>query len=123
MKRLAAVLWICSAAASTAPGQELERPRWNKKWIVSAVALVAANVLDAHSSLGRMEANPLMRDAQGRFSAGRAVAMKTAATGGMLVLQAYVLRRRPDLKLEGSCTVLNFASAGALAGAAARNLR
>jgi hypothetical protein len=102
-------------------GQEMPKRRWRTQWILSAVALTAANLLDARSSAGAFEANPLLRNSQGRFATGRAFAYKSAASGGMLLLEAYVIRKNPSF--EKTSAIANFVSAGALAGVAVRNSR
>jgi hypothetical protein len=101
-------------------GQELmPKRRWHTQWVISAVALTAANLLDARSSAGAMEANPLLRNPQGGFSMGRAFAFKSVASGGLLVFEAYLIRKKPEYAKTSA--LVNFVSAGALAGVAARN--
>jgi len=92
-------------------------PRW---WVVSVAALVAVNVLDAHSSWGRVEVNPMLRSRDGRFG-GRAVAIKGGVTAGMVVIEALAMRRRPGV--ASGCALVNFGAAGALGAAAAHNYR
>jgi len=81
--------------------------------------LVAANFLDAGSSIGRYEANPLLRNSQGQFSGPRAVMYKSAAVGGMIGLQLLCARRQSDSYSIG--TIVNVAAAGALTATAIRN--
>ena len=42
--------------------EQNSRSRWRKAWIASWVAFAAANILDARSSQGKYEANPLLRN-------------------------------------------------------------
>jgi hypothetical protein len=113
--RLAAqTLVLCLLAAGTAQGQTGRG--WKKAWIASVAALVTVNVLDARSSMGHYEANPLLQNSQGRFSPGRAIAVKSAGSGGMILLQIL-------LKKEKASTIVNFAAAGALGATAYRNTR
>lgn len=88
--------------------------------ILSAATLVAASLADAHTSLGRPEANPSSATPKAT-SAPVAVAFKSAAVGGTLALQICLTRSRPHLRRASS--VVNFASAAAFTAAAARNAR
>jgi hypothetical protein len=61
----AGALLVCLLAAGNAPlcYGEAKRP-WKKAWLASIAAVVAVNVLDARSSAGRYENNPLLQDAR-----------------------------------------------------------
>lgn len=72
------------------------RGKWRKRWIASGVALAALNLLDVHSSLGRGEANPLFRNSSGHFATGKAVAIKSAITGGFFASQLLLVRAHPE---------------------------
>ena len=50
-------------------------------------AAVAAQVLDLHSSVGKREANPLLRGPDGRFDLGRGAAFKLGILGALFVAQ------------------------------------
>lgn len=117
----ARTLLVCLLAAGIAHGQT--KPRWKKVWIVSVGALIAVNVLDARSSVGRYETNPLLRDSQGRFNTRRTVMVKSAASGGMLLLQVVLHRRMPEQSLEKPSAVVNFAAATTIGATAYRNTR
>lgn len=116
---LATFLVIANAALA----ESARKGRWRKHFLISAIALAAANILDAHSSLGRYEANPLVRNSQGQFSAGAGFAIKSAGTAGMLLLEVQLMRKKPGLELGKPCALVNFASAGALGAAAIANHR
>ncbi|MGE5645826.1 MAG: hypothetical protein ACM336_08550 [Acidobacteriota bacterium] len=117
--QIALVMALFFVFTSTGFGQEMPKRRWRTQWIISAVALTAANLLDAQSSAGAFEANPLMRNSQGRFATGRAFAYKSAASGGILLIEALLIRKNPSY--EKTAAIGNFVSAGALAGVAVRN--
>lgn len=119
MRAAAAILVLL--LAGSAFGAERPKRNWQKRWIVSAAALAAAHVLDAVSSRGAPEVNPLMRNAQGQFSAGRAFAWKSAATGSMLGVEVWLIRRNPENAKRAA--IVNFVAAGAVAGVAVRNSR
>ena len=59
---------------------------WKKKWILVAVALTAANVLNAYSSQGGNALNPLLRGPDRNCSARKAVVVKSAASGEFLTI-------------------------------------
>lgn len=51
------------------------------------VAVAVAQALDVHSSIGRREANPLLRGPNGRFDVGRGVALKVGILTGLFFAQ------------------------------------
>jgi hypothetical protein len=102
-------------------GLAAARSPWKKIWAASAAALVAGTAFDASSSAGRFETNPLLRNSQGRFSAGKGIAIKALVTGGILGVQALVMRKRPDARVEKPAALVNFAAAAAFTGIAVRN--
>lgn len=113
------VAYVCAAGSAQAQAKRT----WKKAWLASAASLVTVNVMDAHSSVGRYETNPLLRDPYGRFSPGKAVAVKSAASGGLLLVQYLLLKKRPDEGLEKAATVVNFAAAAAVGAVAYRNTK
>ncbi len=117
LTRLALVVVLAANSFAASPSS----PRSKKVWILSAAILVAASFADAHTSLGRTEANPLLRNSQGNFNSSRALAFKSAAVGGSLALQICLTRSRPELR--PTAAAVNFASAAALAAVAAHNTR
>jgi len=100
--------------ATTAFAQDGRRGFWR----ASVVTLLAATTADAHSSFGRLEANPLLRGRDGRFDL-RGVAIKGGISGGAILVQYLLLRKHP--RAEGAASVANFVFAGALGGVAAYN--
>jgi hypothetical protein len=92
-----------------------------KQWLLSAVALIAASALDAHSSQSRHEINPLLRASNGTFSNRRGFVIKSAASGGMLLLQAILIKRHPERNLYRPFALTNGIIAGVTAGVAFRN--
>jgi len=87
-------------------------------WIASVFALVGANVLDARSSWGKLEANPVLADPDGRFGL-RSIGIKSAMIGAAVGLQQRIGRARSRRVLA----IENFCFAGADAAVAARNFR
>ena len=80
-----------------------------KLWLLSVALLIGSNGMDLASSRGGIEANPVMRS--------HAVPLKIAATGAVVGVEWLLLRHRS----KRSAAVVNFATAGALAGISARN--
>jgi hypothetical protein len=65
--------------------------------------------------------NPLLRGSNGAFSNRRGFVIKSAAGGGMLLLQAILIKRNPDRNLYRPFALTNGIIAGVTAGAAFRN--
>jgi len=60
-------------------------PKAKRRLTFAAVA--AAQFLDVHSSIGKREANPLLRGADGRFHVGRGVGFKIGILAGLFAAQ------------------------------------
>jgi hypothetical protein len=115
-------LLVCLLVAGSAyPCFGQTKRGWKKIWTVSVAVLATAHVMDARSSVGRYEANPLLQNGQGRFSAGRGIALKSAASGGMILLQLLLQKRRPEQRLEKQAAIVNFAAAAVVGATAYRN--
>ena len=74
------------------------KKKWKKAWIVSWVAFAAVNILDAHSSAGHIEANPLLRRADGTFSVRKAILVKALLGGGLFGAAEGSYRTRRGLE-------------------------
>jgi hypothetical protein len=120
MKLTAAVLVLALFGVPSGWSAELKaHHRWKTLWIISGVVLTAATFLDAASSAGQREANPVLQNSQGLFSSARGMALKGGMLSGTLIVQALLER-----KSEGnakSFAVTNFAAAAALGGIAWHN--
>ena len=97
------------------------RARWKKRWIASWLAVAAVNALDMHSSMGHREANPLLRNREGRFSVGKGLALKGAIFGGFFTLQYAITRTNPEGSAYKPLTITNGIIAGGFGGVAAHN--
>ncbi len=108
--------------SALAAGAEPENSKsFSKKaWWGSVAALATATALDAQSSWGRREANPLLPQQNGNFGAG-ALALKVALAGGGLLLQWRLLRHQQ--KLEKELAIVNAGVAAGLTGVAVHNYR
>lgn len=113
---------LCAAlCASTLHAQsQTERKGLGKLWWASVAAVVAGSAVDAHSSWGRQELNPLLRGANGEFGM-KAVAIKAAIAGGVVGAQYLMLRKNPHAARYAA--IANFSMAGAFAGVAVYNHR
>lgn len=97
------------------------RKRWRRAWIASWAAYAAANVFDAKSSAGKMEANPFLQNPDGTFNSGRAAGLKAGAGGALLGMQLWMIHKRPEKNFYKSFTLVNGAAAGALGAVAYSN--
>jgi hypothetical protein len=97
------------------------RKRWKRAWIASWAAYAVANILDAKSSAGKMEANPFLQNADGTFNSGRAAGIKAGAGGALLGMQLWMIHKKPEKNLYKGFTVVNSAVAGGLGAVAISN--
>ncbi|HXE15365.1 MAG TPA: hypothetical protein VN633_24785 [Bryobacteraceae bacterium] len=106
-----------SQSASLLSPREADTTHVSKVWIASTVALLAATSLDAASSWGKYEGNPLLRSSNGTFGA-QGVSLKFAIAGAMLAPQLLFRKNRRATKFF---TITNFAQAGMFTGIAVHN--
>jgi hypothetical protein len=98
--------------------QEVPRER-HRLWNWSFVALAGANAADIGTSLGRHELNPLLAGSNGMLDTGRAIEIKGALVGGLVLTEWLFHRRHPEMAKPFA--FVNFATAGALGAVAAHN--
>ncbi len=113
-----------SPTPSIAHPVEREQPgrrKWKKAWIASWIAFAAVSALDAHSSQGRREANPLLRNSDGRFSNGKASLLKGALGGGFFAFQWWTAKKNPEVNHYRAFTLTNTAVTAGLGAVAIRN--
>ena len=103
------------------PQPDPQRRYWKGVWIATWAAFVAVNILDAHSSAGRREANPLLRNADGVFSSRKAILVKSAAGGGFLALQSWLAHKNPGENHYKTFAIATGAVTAGLGVAAAHN--
>ncbi len=94
---------------------------WKRLWFGSALALAGAEAMDAASSQGASEANPLLRNSGGQFSITRGITIKGLAVGGVLLFEAIVARHHPGRDNFRIFTIANSAGAAALGAVAVHN--
>ena len=102
---LAALLIPASAFAADSPVPSTQSLRG---WTISLAPVLASQALDASSSWGMRELNPVLAGSNGGFG-GKAAGIKLGVTGALLGVEYLVIRKHP-----GSAKVfakLNWASA------------
>lgn len=104
--------WLAEGARRAAADlRALPKPQ--PLWRASVVALVAASAVDAHSSWGKLEANPVVAGRDGRFGA-RSLGMKVGLTSAVVVVQHWLIKKNP-----GAARGLSIANLGLTAAHAA----
>jgi len=87
-------------------------------WKLSLVAVAASQALDAVSSYGLRELNPVLADGSGRFGM-RATGIKVSATAAILAAQYWLLKTHPNKARK--MALLNLVGAGVTSAFAAHN--
>jgi len=104
-----------------APGA-LERvghdSRWRRQWAISLAPLFASEALDAASSYGMRELNPLLAGSNGGFGM-KATTIKFGVVGALAGAEYYVVRKHPAS--AKFFTIVNWVTAGATTGLAVHN--
>lgn len=122
LRPVLALVFVVLLGGPVAAAERHERHRrWSKVWFVSTLALSAATFLDLGTSVGRYEANPLLRGPGGRFSMSRGIALKSSLTGALIATEVLIQRFSPEARSEKPAAIVNFAGAAALGAIAARN--
>lgn len=120
MKRFVAAVAMCGmlSAGCLAAQENGEQKGRGKLWWASVAALIGASFVDAHSSWGRQELNPVLRDANGHFGM-KGVAIKGGIAGGVIAAQYFLLRNNNGA--AKSMAIANFGMAGVFGGVAMYN--
>ena len=100
------------AKSITKPGKTL--------WIASLAALGACTALDASSSFGRRESNPVLAS-QGRVFGWQNAGVKLGIEIPVVAFQLWQHKRHGDRAAYRTNAIVNFAAAGAFAAATAHN--
>jgi hypothetical protein len=93
---------------------------WHKRWAISIAPLLASQALDAASSYGMRELNPVLAGPDGTFGV-KATAVKFGIVGGLIGVECVVVKQFP--KSAKFFTVLNWTTAGVTTGLAIHNYR
>lgn len=90
---------------------------------LSVISLAGASVMDAASSLGHREGNPVLRGSEAAYG-WQGVAIKAGIVSGVLLAERLILRHNPrDSRTRKALTIVNFSAAGATTAVAAHNWR
>ncbi len=98
----------------TAVRSESDSPKWGKTYKWSIAALGAATAADMASSFkfshdGQREANSFLQNGNGGYGM-KGAALEAGVVGASLLVQNYLVKRHPSLRLPLS--VANYALAG-----------
>src|SRR5579863_6633468 len=91
---------------------------WKKKWAISLAPLAGSQALDAASSYGLRELNPVLAQPDGRFGM-KAVGIKFGVVGGLIGVEYLLVRKYP--RSAKFFTVINWTTAEATTGLAIHN--
>lgn len=86
-------------------------------WRISVAALLAGTAMDAATSMGKYESNPLLRSADGKFGM-KGIAIK-GGLAGLIVGPQIAFRDRRELRSKFA--IINFLEAGFFGGLAIHN--
>ena len=92
--------------------------RWRRQWDISLAPLLASQALDAASSYGMRELNPLLAGSNGGFGM-KATGIKFGVMGALAGAEYFLVRKHPAS--AKFLTILNWVTAGATTGLAVHN--
>jgi hypothetical protein len=105
-------------AAPGAVGRVGHDARWRRQWAISLAPLFASEALDAASSYGMRELNPLLAGSNGGFGT-KAAAIKFGVVGAFAGAEYFVVREHPAS--AKFFTIVNWVTASATTGLAIHN--
>jgi hypothetical protein len=117
MFRSLSILLIFLAVSAQA---EAASNKWRKVWKASLVVMASASFVDAASSYGRVEINPILAS-NGRFRR-KALALKVSIGAGLAVAEFLLHHKRPESEVEMPAALVNFATAATFSAAAIHNI-
>ena len=94
--------------------------KWRKQWAISLAPLLASQSLDAASSYGMRELNPLLASPDGGFGM-KATSMKFGVIGALTGVEYVLVKKYP--RSAKFFTIVNWTTAGATTGLAVHNFR
>ena len=105
-------------AAPSAEQRVNHDARWRRQWAISLAPLFASEALDAASSYGLRELNPLLAGSNGGFGM-KATAIKFGVVGALAGAEYLIVRKHPVSAKY--FTIVNWVTAGATSGLAVHN--
>ena len=94
--------------------------KWRRQWAISLAPLFASQALDAASSYGMRELNPLLASPNGGFGM-KATGIKFGVIGALAGVEYLLVKKYP--RSAKVFTIVNWTTAGATAGLAVHNYR
>lgn len=94
--------------------------KWRRQWAISLAPLVVSQSLDAASSYGMRELNPLLASSNGGFGM-KATGVKFGIVGALAGAEYFLVRKYP--RSAKFFTIVNWTTAGATTGLAVHNFR
>jgi hypothetical protein len=92
--------------------------KWHRQWAISLAPLFASQALDAASSYGLRELNPLLASPDGGFGM-KATTLKFGVVGALAATEYFVVRKYP--RSAKVFTIVNWTAAGATSALAIHN--
>jgi len=92
--------------------------KWQRQWAISLAPLFASQALDAASSYGMRELNPLLASPNGGFGM-KATTLKFGVIGALAATEYFVVRKYP--RSAKVFTIVNWTAAGATSALAVHN--
>jgi hypothetical protein len=91
---------------------------WHRRWLISLAPLTASQSLDAASSWGLRELNPVLAGPEGRFGV-KAASVKFGVVGALVCAEFLLVKKFPAS--AKFFTAVNYATTGVTTGLAAHN--
>jgi hypothetical protein len=92
--------------------------KWRRQWAISLAPLFASQALDAASSYGMRELNPLLASPNGGFGM-KATGIKFGVIGALAGVEYLLVKKYP--RSAKVFTIVNWTTAGATTGLAVHN--
>ena len=92
--------------------------KWHRQWAISLAPLFASQALDAASSYGMRELNPLLASPDGGFGM-KATSIKFGVIGALAATEYFLVRKYP--RSAKVFTIVNWATSGATSALAVHN--
>ncbi len=92
--------------------------KWHRQWAISLAPLFASQALDAASSYGMRELNPLLASPDGGFGK-KATTLKFGVIGALAASEYFLVRKYP--RSAKVFTIVNWATSGATSALAVHN--
>lgn len=92
--------------------------KWHRQWAISLAPLFASQALDAASSYGMRELNPLLASPDGGFGM-KATSLKFGVIGALTATEYFLVKKYP--RSAKVFTIVNWATSGATSALAVHN--